>query len=248
MPVVAAHVLLFTLIMSRAPTPPETFDTPAVTATLFRPAEPPPPPPPPEPSESPEPPEEKKAEPAAAGPKTPTPPTPPRTTVTVRQPRTPPPPDTPTIAARPGPPEPDVVLGEAALAGATTAGFGSGSGGDGAGGGGGGSCDMVRRLQDALRKDPEVRTAVSSAHRPLGGGKAILIWDGEWMRSPGQEGKGLAGVRQAIAMEVAFAPDACKARPMRGLVVISFADSPGAPKLALGGGDWRWTELLSARR
>lgn len=108
---------------------------------------------------------------------------------------------------------------------------------------------MARRLQDALRGDPEVTAAVTSAHRSLGsGGKAILVWNGEWLRSPGQAGKGLAGVRQAIAMEVAFAPAACKTQPMRGLLVISFNDRAGAPRLAIGSREWRWSELLAARR
>ncbi len=244
MPVAVAHAAFFVLILMHPPSPMErAVEPPAVAATLIQ-----PPPPPPTPADDPKPPEKKVDAPAAAGPKKPTPPTPPKTVLKVRQPRTPPPPDVPTITATPGPPEPNVVLGESALAGATLAGAGQGAGNGGGAGGGGAGCDMVRRLQDALRQDPEVRSAVAQAHRPLGPGKAILVWDGEWMRNPGQEGKGLAGVRQAIAMEVAFAPAACKAQPMRGLVVISFSDSPGAPKLALGGGSWRWQELLSARR
>lgn len=108
---------------------------------------------------------------------------------------------------------------------------------------------MVGRLQAALRRDADIRRAVDEAHRTLGPrGRAILVWNGEWLRNPGQDGKGLAGVRQAIAMEVAFAPAACRAQTMRGLVLISFSDAPGAPGLALGGGEWRWTDLLAARR
>jgi hypothetical protein len=33
---------------------------------------------------------------------------------------------------------------------------------------------------------------------------------------------------------------------MRGLVLITFADAPGAPRLALGTGAWRWSDLLGA--
>ena len=170
---------------------------------------------------------------------------------TPRPVRAPPPPTVEPLPSSAAVSEPNVVLGEAALAGATVAGSGGGGGGAGGFGGGPGSgdCDMVRRLQDALRDDPEVREAVTRTHRSLGsGGKAILVWNGEWLRSPGQAGKGLAGVRQAIAMEIAFAPEACKARPMRGLAVIAFANGPAAPRLALGAGDWRWSDLLSARR
>lgn len=166
-----------------------------------------------------------------------------------RPPRAPPPPRMEPLVASTGPFEPDVVLGESDLAGATAAGTDGGTGGAGGGAGSGAGCDMVRRLQDALREDPEVTAAVTRSHRALGaGGKAILVWNGEWLRSPGQAGKGLAGVRQAIAMEVAFAPEACRAQIMRGLVVIAFNDRPDAPRLALGARQWRWTELLSARR
>jgi len=166
-----------------------------------------------------------------------------------RTPRAPPPPRVERLAAGPAASEPNVVLGESDLAGATIAGTGGGTGGSGGGSGSGDGCDMVRRLQDALRRDPEVTAAVTQSHRALGAGaKAILVWNGEWLRSPGQAGKGLAGVRQAIAMEVAFAPEACRAQTMRGLVVIAFNDRPDAPRLALGTREWRWTELLSARR
>lgn len=245
--VVAGHVGLF-MALSLSPTPPAQREPPSepVMATLVPPSPPPPPPPP-----APDRPEQKAPEPPApAAPVKAEPEPPARTIPRLRMARTPPPPDVPTLAAVRGPAnEPNVVLGEAALAGATVAGSGAGQGGDGDGTGGGGRCDMVRRLQDALRSDPDVTAAVTRSHGSLGsGGRAILVWNGQWLRSPGQDGKGLAGVRQAIAMEVAFAPAACKAQPMRGLVVISFNDGPGAPRLAIGSGTWRWSELLSARR
>ena len=56
------------------------------------------------------------------------------------------------------------------------------------------------------------------------------------------------GVRQAIVMEVAFAPEACRAEPMSGLVLIAMNDAPGAARLVLGAGQWRWSDLLAARR
>lgn len=163
-------------------------------------------------------------------------------------------------------PEPSisyVFLGDAALAGAMTAGGGAGAGagsgtgsgtgdgsgsgsGGGSGSGRGGSCDMVRRLQNALRDAPGVRAALTEAYRTSGAdGRAILIWNGDWVLSPGQEGKGLAGVRQAVAVTVGFSPRACKAETVRGYVVLTLGDQPGAPRLALGTGQWRWSDLLS---
>ena len=63
---------------------------------------------------------------------------------------------------------------------------------------------MARRLQAALRRDAMVHAAVAA--RGLTGGSAILVWDGGWVASPGEDGKGLAAVREAIVWEVAFAP------------------------------------------
>lgn len=145
----------------------------------------------------------------------------------------------PIQAARVATPELVVGLGEADLVGAATAGSGSG---------GGEGCNMVRLLQTALRKNPRVLAAVASAHpETIRAGCAILVWNGDWVRTNSQEGKGLAGLRQAIAMEVAFAPEACRAEPVRGLVLISLKDGPGAAHLALGSRNWRWSELLFVR-
>ncbi|HEY8617180.1 hypothetical protein [Phenylobacterium sp.] len=183
----------------------------------------------------------------AAAPPAPPAPAPKRPALKVRP--APPTPQMPPLIAAPTPepaPIPLATVGEAELAGARTAGNGSGDGSGAGSGSGGQPCDMVRRLQAALRRDGEVRAAVARANPP--GGRAILVWNGDWLRSPGQEGKGLAGVRQAIVMEVAFAPEACRDDPVQGLVLISLGDHAGAGRLALGGGRWRWADLLAARR
>jgi len=209
---------------------------------------PPPPPPPPQPSEAPPPGPPDDAQ-AAAGPPEPAPqkkitPPPP---LRPRQARTPPPnvETLPTPPAAPAPPAVMATVSDGQLAGAIRAGQGRGGGAGGSGGGGGGDgagCDLVERIQEALRTDPEVRATVGQAHRAAGSRGALLVWNGDWVRAPGEAGKGLAGVRQAIALEVAFAPDACRAQAMRGLVLISFADGS---RVAMGRGAWRWTDLLS---
>jgi hypothetical protein len=161
-------------------------------------------------------------------------------------------------------PEPSVsfvLLGEGALSGALTAGQGSGGGGgagagvgggsgggsgSGVGGGSGQGCDMVKRIQDALRNDARINAAIGQAYRTSGAsGRAILMWNGDWLQSPGEEGKGLAGVRQAIAVTVGFSSRACKAETVNGYVLLTLSDQPGAPRVALGGGRWRWSDLLS---
>lgn len=127
-------------------------------------------------------------------------------------------------------------LSDGEVAGARTAGSG----------GVGGGCDMVELLQRALRKDADVQAAVAREHSVLAG-KAINLWSGDWIKGSGQEGKGLAGVRQAIIMEVGFAPAACRNETVRGRVLISLSDRPGAPRIVLGSGDWRWSQLLHAQ-
>lgn len=122
-------------------------------------------------------------------------------------------------------------VSEGELAGARTAGAG----------GAGRPCDMVRRLQDDLQQDPLVRQAVGGFS-----GKAVLVWNGDWVWLPGEEGKGLPAVRQAIMWEIAFAPAPCRADPVRGLVVLQLTASDGAAaRIALGASRWRWSDLLT---
>jgi len=134
--------------------------------------------------------------------------------------------ETPTPVSAPG-------LSDGELAGAATADSG----------GGGGACNMVRRLQGALRKDELVQAA---ARAPGAAGKALKVWNGDWLATPGEDGRGLSAVREAIMWEVGFAPAACRAEPVHGLVVISLTDAPGSTRLAMGGGEWRWSDLLSS--
>lgn len=250
---VTASVLLhgtipLALLLWPPTTPPEppSVSPPPAFVTLFEPPPPPPPPPLPDPGG-----QERPDPPAPAKAPTPAPVRP--------QPRTPvrlvkAPPDAPPlpIAATPTP-APTYELSEADLAGATTAGdsaaSGGSGGGDGAGrgeGAGAKPCNMVRRLQNALRTDPDIQSAVARAGR--GAGAPIMVWNGDWIRDPEQEGKGLAGVRQAIVMEIAFAPEACRKQPVRGLVLLTMNDARGSTRLVLGAGQWRWTDLLSAHR
>lgn len=142
------------------------------------------------------------------------------------------------------------VLSGGQLAGALRAGSGRGGTDSGSatsdGAGAGGRCDMVARLEAALKDDAEISAAVAAVPGAAGG--AVLVWNGDWIQSPGQAGKGLATVRQAIALEVAFAPPACRATAVRGLALIRLAEGPDAPKLVLGKGAWRWSDLVSTRR
>lgn len=222
---VAAHALVLAgLLLSRPAAPP--IEPASISVSLVEPPAPPPLPPPPSPPET--------------APKTEEPS--PAKAARLRSPVRPTaaPPDIEAIpAAKVATPELVVGLGDSDLVGAATAGSGAG---------GGEGCNMVRLLQTALRKNARVQAAVAAAHpETIKAGRAILVWDGDWVRTNTQEGKGLAGIRQAIAMEVAFAPESCRAEPMRGLVLISLREGPGAPRLALGSRAWRWSDLLFVR-
>src|SRR4029078_12307649 len=101
------------------------------------------------------------------------------------------------------------ILNESQIAGA--AGVGEGLGG----GGGGGGCDLARAVQHALRRDPLVHAAVQDADLL---GKAVMLWNGDWVRTGVQEGKGLSAVREAIVWEVALPPEAWRHNPGHGTV------------------------------
>jgi len=116
-------------------------------------------------------------------------------------------------------------LSDAALSGASTAESGGGDGG----------CNMARRLQEDLGRDRLVQNAVAGF-----GGKAIMVWNGDWVWIDGEDGKGLTAVRQAMMWDIAFSPKACRAQPMHGLVVIA----ANGTRLVVGSGQWRWSDLL----
>lgn len=242
---VLAHVIILAPVLRlQADIAPQIAPPSPVVITLEPPPRPTPPPAPPAPVTDPGP----APGPVTAQTVTPQPTRPPP--LRVRPPRTPPPPSAPLPAAKPAPEPPGIsLLGADQTAGAAVAGPPGGGGGTGAGGqgsgAGGGRCDMVRRLQDALADDVEVRAAVRMAHDALSAqGRALLVWDGDWLQSRGEAGKGLAGLRQAVAVEVAFAPAACKDQPMRGLAVIAL---PDGPRIAVGRAAWRWRDLTGAR-
>ncbi|OYX34825.1 MAG: hypothetical protein B7Z01_04615 [Brevundimonas subvibrioides] len=265
----AAHLAALIAFLSIRP-PADVFSLPdppeAVVVDLT-----PPPIPSPPPKPEPEPTNEAaqtEASAAAPEPEPPAPstvarPAPPRPAARLRPARLPPPPEVETVAASPAPPTPappapPAGLTASQLAGAATAGSGtgggsgsgtgSGAGGGSGGGGGSGRCDMIQRVQDALRENTGVVAATRRAQALLPSDRrALLVWDGDWVMNPGEAGRGLAGLRQAIAVEIAFAPAECRRQAERGLVLLTLAEGPGAARLALGTGSWRWSDLTGVR-
>lgn len=224
-----AHIAVLLALAAVGADAPATFEPQPMQVALI---DPPPPRPPAPPA-----PQAGEPAPAAAAPALTPPPKP-----AMR--RTPPP---VTIEPLPASDSPAADVGgemsESDLAGAAVAGSSVGSGAGGTGEGGGGQCDMLAWLQAELRKDARVKAAV----RQVDSGKAIRMWDGDWTRHPSQEGGGLASVREAIIWEIAYAPEACRRQPIRGLALITLSDGPGAARLVIGGDRWRWSDLLHAR-
>ena len=58
---------------------------------------------------------------------------------------------------------------------------------------------------------------------------------------------GLAAVRQAILWEVGFAPAACRAERVHGLVVFPLNEGGGGDQVVVGTGEWRWGDMLAMR-
>lgn len=218
---VAAHALVAVVLLHVRSTPPAPPEAPPMLVSLV--ALPPPPPPEPKPGKP-----VAKARPAPARPKPPQPA--PRK---LSRPAKAPPTVAPILAAA-GPASRGDAVSDAELSGAATAGSGSG--------GGGRACNMAQWLQTRLRNDRTVRAALAGSD-----GRAIRVWNGAWVRHGEEEGDGLSQVREAIMWHVAFAPEACRAEPVRGLVLLSLADGPGSPRIVMGASAWKWSDLLHSR-
>lgn len=211
------HLLVFMALLAARPDLPTPYEPAPMSVTLVELPRPEPPP-----------------APKAPTPEPPSPAKPPPRAPVVRKTPTPPPTVRPLLAGKPSVTDSTGEMSDAQLASAV----GAGSGPSGR------ACDIARWLQTALRKDPDVQAAASRLARP---GRALMVWNGEWVRSGGEDGQGLAVIREAIMMEVLSMPAACRAEPMRGLFVISLSEGAGATRLGVGTGDWRWSELLVPR-
>ena len=221
------HALVVAVLVGAQPRTEVRAEAPAIVVSLVTPPPPPEPPPPP-----PDPEPQKPAPPKPPAPKKAAPPKP--QARKMARPAKAPPTVAPILAVAGKVSRGDAEVSDAELAGAATAGSGSG--------GGGRPCNMAHWLQTELRKDRSVKAALSDSE-----GKAIRIWNGDWVRHGEQEGQGLATVREAIMWHVAFAPEACRAEPVHGLVLFSMNDAPGSAGVVVGSGAWRWTDLLKRR-
>jgi hypothetical protein len=106
-------------------------------------------------------------------------------------------------------------------------------------------CPVRQSLETALRRNPRVQGAIARAQGlTTASDGVIVVWNGDWVQSQGEDGKGLAAVREAISLEVAALPAKCLDEPVRGAVLLSFGDGAGLARVAIGGSLWRWSDLL----
>lgn len=214
---IAGHLLVLLVLLAPRPDLPRPAESEPIIVSLVQ------PPRPPEPMVDPSP---------APKPAEPTPAKAPARRTIFRA--TPVPPEvTPLPAGEAKTAQAGVELSDAQVAGAATAGSGQA----------GGDCNMPAHLQSALRRNAKVQAAAAGAHS----GRPILVWNGDWVRRVDQDGAGLAAVREVMQWEIAFAPVACRTEPVRGLVLLSLDDGPGAARLVVGSDRWRWSDLLFSR-
>lgn len=101
---------------------------------------------------------------------------------------------------------------------------------------------MAARLQTALSHDNRVIAAIATAAGARGStGRGMLVWDGDWIASNGEHGKGLASLRQAIVWAVGFSPEKCREATVHGLVLVNVGSRF---RIALGADRWRWQDLV----
>ncbi len=108
------------------------------------------------------------------------------------------------------------------------------------------TCDMLARLQQRLRTDPEALKAlqsVPSSARSVA--NAILLWDGTWTDAQALGGVAVFGpLHDAVVQTVRSAPPACQTEQVRGPRLIAVPDGKGSTIVGLGSGLWRWTDLM----
>ena len=96
-----------------------------------------------------------------------------------------------------------------------------------------------RRLLAALLAGVAVAAVVESATAPPQPAVGVLTAARDLPAGEVLDGDDL--------VEVGFAPPACKTQRVQGLVLIKLDDSPQAPRIVLGQGAWKWSDLLFAR-
>lgn len=108
------------------------------------------------------------------------------------------------------------------------------------------ACQLTSWLQAALEKDPQVQGALALIPRPTRSvANAVMIWDGGWVTPPHAASGGVGVLRMALLSGIKSAPAACQAQPIRGAELMTLTNGADTTVLAIGAGEWRWSDLVA---
>jgi hypothetical protein len=101
-------------------------------------------------------------------------------------------------------------------------------------------------LQAAFQGDPKVHDELALIPRQARSvANAVQLWDGVWVDPRAVGGPAIADpIRAAIVAVVSQAPAGCHDQPVLGPRLFAVVDPRGTIVVALGSGQWKWTDLL----
>ena len=107
-------------------------------------------------------------------------------------------------------------------------------------------CEIATTLQSLLQTDPAVREALTRIprdKRSVAG--AVMLWKRTWVSADAVGGvTAMEPIQSAIVQAVGAAEPNCRDETVLGPRLFIVGDTRGAIVLALGSGQWRWSDLL----
>lgn len=108
------------------------------------------------------------------------------------------------------------------------------------------ACGVTDRLQRGLTGTPAVQAVL--ARVPLDErsvANAVVIWSDRWTSSDLLGGDAVAQpIRQVLTEQIALVSAACRNLVLRGPRLLVLPTTGGPTVLAVGSGEWRWSDLL----
>lgn len=107
-------------------------------------------------------------------------------------------------------------------------------------------CDMVSGVEARMQADPAVLKALITLPRDARSvANAVMLWDGAWTLDPSSSAA-LVALDQGLGRALNGAPQGCLDAQMLGPRLVTLRDAHGATLLAIGSGEWRWSQLSAA--
>jgi hypothetical protein len=108
-------------------------------------------------------------------------------------------------------------------------------------------CDLTGAIQAALESDPKKRDQLALIPpQARSVANAVQLWDGAWVDPDSLGGPAVAEpIRAAIVDVIRQAPPACHDQTLMGPRLFAIADPRGTIIVALGSGQWKWSDLLA---